>query len=613
MSLVDKPECLLAKHLDKHLALCSDTRTVRMLIWELLEESEGDAGMGQVLDKMTGTGGSYGLADLSGLVRPLRRSPTGGPLKAGLLKFVLGYLFPDSEASSQHLYGRQEVELAGTSQEVADLYTGTVKTAPPDSLVWRLSLASACCLQWAGAAGVAHMWHEFCLEVRFRLENSLVIPGLPGGLPDTSYCLLQKLQMLNCCVARKLARERAAENSEDLNKRIDVREEDEDTEEDEFFECEEEVRDDKKRSAPAWAEAEGRVGRIGELRLLEVDDWMYRPEVQDPAPVTEDQLAELSEVMMQLGTDQVGAEIRAKMQSANLMSDMESFKAANPGCVLADFVRWHSPRDWDPVKGLSCRMRSEGNIWTELWEQARIVPARRQRRLFDDTKEAEKVMSYLTGLSPGDVASLLHPVLLQAAHLRLLEAGHDCEGEEQDKRHEDLVQSVISLARLQSLPEVRHYRGEVEDGQFKKRRELSSHVSSLFWLLEMKISRSLSLRKKFLYDLAVLSEEEQDQPDAVREMERFVTTLATGTEVRVLGAARGPAGRLIQSMFRESEQEDHPREGGLPPPCSKQFVLRSLVSRPFPYSRPQPQRLYVKICPGEFRLAGSFAQDRQFS
>lgn len=51
--------------------------------------------------------------------------------------------------------------------------------------------------------------------------------------------------------------------------------------------------------------------------------------------------------MMQLGTDEAGAEIRAKMQSASLLSDMESFKAANPGCVLADFVRWHSPRDWD--------------------------------------------------------------------------------------------------------------------------------------------------------------------------------------------------------------------------------------------------------------------------
>jgi hypothetical protein len=25
---------------------------------------------------------------------------------------------------------------------------------------------------------------------------------------------------------------------------------------------------------------------------------------------------------------------------------MEAFKAANPGCTLPDFVRWHSPRDW---------------------------------------------------------------------------------------------------------------------------------------------------------------------------------------------------------------------------------------------------------------------------
>ena len=94
----------------------------------------------------------------------------------------------------------------------------------------------------------------------------------------------------------------------------------------------------KKKAAPAWAEPEGRLGRIGELRLLEVDDWMYRPEVQDPAPVTEDQLAELSEVMMQLGTDQAGAEIRAKMQSANLMSDMESFKVSPGELQLPVFI-----------------------------------------------------------------------------------------------------------------------------------------------------------------------------------------------------------------------------------------------------------------------------------
>ena len=217
-----------------------------------------------------------------------------------------------------------------------------------------------------GRAGVAHLWHEVCLELRYRLENNIAIPGLPAGLPDTSYCLLlQKLQLLNCCVARKLARETNSNTTPtvDLNKRMEHSEEAEDSE-DEFFECEEEeeeegeeeeehkVRDQKKRAAPVWAEPEGRLGRIGELRLLEVDDWMYRPEVQDPAPVTEDQLAELSEVMMQLGTDQAGAEIRAKMQSANLMSDMESFKVSSvqASCQLLVLVSALSRR---PIPAVS--------------------------------------------------------------------------------------------------------------------------------------------------------------------------------------------------------------------------------------------------------------------
>ena len=50
--------------------------------------------------------------------------------------------------------------------------------------------------------------------------------------------------------------------------------------------------------------------------------------------------------MLQLGDDEEASHTRARMQSAQLLSDMESFKAANPGSVLGDFVRWHSPRDW---------------------------------------------------------------------------------------------------------------------------------------------------------------------------------------------------------------------------------------------------------------------------
>lgn len=35
-----------------------------------------------------------------------------------------------------------------------------------------------------------------------------------------------------------------------------------------------------------------------------------------------------------------------RLQGKMLASDMSAFKDANPGAVLGDFIRWHSPRDW---------------------------------------------------------------------------------------------------------------------------------------------------------------------------------------------------------------------------------------------------------------------------
>lgn len=116
-------------------------------------------------------------------------------------------------------------------------------------------------------------------------------------------------------------------------------------------------------------------------RLIQSGDPLYLPVTQDPVPKTEDQLEEDAQVMMQLGTDKYASEMRARMMSASLLSDMESFKvravinrstaklgnvqlyndihfardvtqAANPGAVLEDFIRWYSPRDWVDDEGL---------------------------------------------------------------------------------------------------------------------------------------------------------------------------------------------------------------------------------------------------------------------
>ena len=44
--------------------------------------------------------------------------------------------------------------------------------------------------------------------------------------------------------------------------------------------------------------------------------------------MTEDMLQEHAEVLTQLGTTQEGTRVRAQMQSASLLSDMEAFKVS---------------------------------------------------------------------------------------------------------------------------------------------------------------------------------------------------------------------------------------------------------------------------------------------
>lgn len=79
------------------------------------------------------------------------------------------------------------------------------------------------------------------------------------------------------------------------------------------------------------------------MMLVDSDEPLYVPVTQEPVPKTEDQLEDDAEVMLKLGP---GSELRAQMMSASLLSDMESFKAANPNGKLEDFIRWYSPRDW---------------------------------------------------------------------------------------------------------------------------------------------------------------------------------------------------------------------------------------------------------------------------
>jgi len=162
------------------------------------------------------------------------------------------------------------------------------------------------------------------------------------------------------------------------------------------------------------------------MMLIEADEPLYIPVTQDPVPKTEDELEDDAEMLLNVSD----SELRAQLMSASLLSDMESFKAANPLGKLEDFIRWYSPRDWieedcderDPFgrKGhLSERMNIPGNTWKTVWSSAKPVPARRQKRLFDDTKEAEKVLHFFESQTLGSIGQLTVAPLFHAAVIKL--------------------------------------------------------------------------------------------------------------------------------------------------------------------------------------------------
>ncbi|KAF2348475.1 Rab3 GTPase-activating protein catalytic subunit, partial [Trinorchestia longiramus] len=392
-----------------------------------------------------------------------RGSSQQGPLSADVLVSILNFLFPEEESDQEEestaypsVFGRVP-SWHPTSHELPeehplkDVCVG-LKSAPAEGLVWRLSLVCCHALHsLGGLPAVAHILYELMLELRFRWDNCIFVPGVSAAFeepppPDMAACLLQqKLQMLNCCIAHRERRERGTSTATTSAAASAGKASFLGFDEDEFFDCvsdeEEKETDTSKENndeLSSWDEPEGRVRVCGELRLLRAGRRLYVPATQDPAPVTEDRLEQQAEVLMRLGDTDEGSAMRARLMSSSLLSDMEAFKAANPGCILADFVRWYSPRDWIPVAAevppqgvevidghrLSDRMTIPGNLWEEVWRNALPVPARRQKRLFDDAREAETVLQWLAKVTPGALCRHLLPVLLHAACCRTADEPH---------------------------------------------------------------------------------------------------------------------------------------------------------------------------------------------
>ncbi|XP_020865093.1 rab3 GTPase-activating protein catalytic subunit isoform X1 [Phascolarctos cinereus] len=657
----DNPQCLLGDFVTEFFKICRRKESTDEILGRSTFEEEGreTVDITHALSKLTEPAPvpihKLSVTNMVHSAKKKIRKHRGveeSPLNNDVLNAILLFLFPDA-ASDKPLDGFTSTgnNNPSSDNEEYNLYN-QFKSAPSDSLTYKLALC-LCMINFyhGGVKGVAHLWQEFVLEMRFRWENNFLIPGLANGVPDLRCCLLhQKLQMLNCCIERKRARDEgkkstfsdhassasAGDSGQDHVKDTDKEKGEvgkswdswSDSEE-EYFEClsdTEELKGNGQESGKKGGakelsslKPEGRLHQHGKLTLLHTGEPLYIPVTQEPAPMTEDLLEEQSEVLAKLGTSAEGAHLRARMQSACLLSDMESFKAANPGCFLEDFVRWYSPRDYVEeevvdekgnviLKGeLSARMKIPSNMWVEAWETAKPVPARRQRRLFDDTREAEKVLHYLAVQKPADLARHLLPCVIHAAVLKVKE--------------EETLENISSVKKI--IKQIISHSSKVlrfPNPEDKKLEEIINQITNV----EATIARARSLKAKFGTEKCEQEEERED-------LERFVSCLLEQPEVSVIGAGRGHAGSIIHKLFvnaqraasmapveeelkRTSSSEERRQNSGsdFPAPAGRELILRTTVPRPAPYSKALPQRMYSVLTKEDFRLAGAFSADTSF-
>ncbi|KAM4697609.1 rab3 GTPase-activating protein catalytic subunit isoform 2-T2 [Rhinophrynus dorsalis] len=661
----DNPQCMLGDFVSEFFRLCRRKESTDELLGKSAFEENGKevADISQALSKLTEPAPvPIHKLSVTSMVHSARkkirkhRGADESPLNNEVLNAILFFLFPDAKSLDPSEAKPSTSAGSVSSQPESEDYNlySQLKSAPSDSLTYKLALC-LCMVNFyhGGVRGVAHLWQEFVLEMRYRWENNFLIPGLANGPPDLKCCLLhQKLQMLNCCIERKKARDEGKKGSssdssgyrtasdatspgEPDKSKYEVAKswESWSDSEEEFFECHsdtEELKESRQEGAKKSStkedtkespviKPEGRLHQSGTLTLLNTGEPLYIPVTQEPAPMTEDLLEEQSEVLAKLGTSAEGAHLRARMQSACLLSDMESFKGANPGCCLEDFVRWYSPRDYVEeevtdetgnavIKGeLSARMKIPNNMWVEAWETAKPIPARRQRRLFDDTKEAEKVLHYLAVQKPADLTRHLLPCVIHAGLLKVKE--------------EEIAEDIPSVRK--TLKQIIAHSSKVlrfPNPDDKKLEDIINQITGV----EATIARARSLKAKFGTERCEKNDEKED-------LKKFVSCLLEQPEVAIIGAGRGPAGTIIHKMFVNAQRaavmaplEEEPKRSSssddrrqmlgadFPPPAGREVILRITVPRPAPYSKALPQRMYSVLTKDDFRLAGAFSSDTCF-
>ncbi|XP_030505393.2 uncharacterized protein LOC115720380 [Cannabis sativa] len=317
-----------------------------------------------------------------------------------------------------------------------------IKGAPLQSLFAQFCLHSL----WFGNCNIraiAVLWVEFVREVRWCWEELQSLPRMPvEGSIDLSTCLInQKLQMLAICIEKKReltedfqdcigsndqlspkANSIAGEDSSTMHTPTEnfYGKRDSSTTTNDLQDIGRKLFDEPESVVlspdlkPEDHLRRGSAGVAGSMKLLNSFQSMHVPYTQEAPLMTEDMHEERLQAVEAFSES---FDFSAQLEKEILSSDMSAFKAANPDAVFEDFVRWHSPGDWEnvekgesskssaeddwPPRGrLSKRMSEQGNMWRNIWNDSPALPASEQKPLLDPNREGEKILHYLETVRP---------------------------------------------------------------------------------------------------------------------------------------------------------------------------------------------------------------------
>uniref|UniRef100_T1JPI2 Uncharacterized protein n=1 Tax=Strigamia maritima TaxID=126957 RepID=T1JPI2_STRMM len=182
VNLVENPQCLLYEYLNNLVALSKRPDTVDYFLAKNSDEGN-ERHFSQSLDRLTDRIPLNVNVSVSSVVgKPISRrlsKPENKPIAASQLQQILDYLFPDARLKTTE----KEKAKRDVSEESTNVLSRSedtfrsLKSAPQDSLTWRLALCIAHVNHgYKSVAAVAHLWSEFVLEMRYRWEIAYQLP-----------------------------------------------------------------------------------------------------------------------------------------------------------------------------------------------------------------------------------------------------------------------------------------------------------------------------------------------------------------------------------------------------------------------------------------------------